>query len=111
MTLLDVLLRATPTLTTMTANVATTTTTAADKQGNVNSTGATTILTYTTSVLGSIDVPEKIVIVQDSLSYVESMSNEELNRLENLLLDQQLSFEIEGKQNNSEELPKVYTKK
>ena len=106
MTVLDALLSATPTLMTMTTNVVTTTTTSADQHGNINSAGATTMLSYTSTVLGNIDIPEKIIIVQDSLSYVEAIDDEQLNKLENLLLEKHINF---GTNDKSEDIPKVYT--
>ena len=75
---------------------------------------ATTLATiYTTGLsIGAsklVDIDKiKEKLVQDSFSYVESMNEEELNRLEEVLLAKTIEFENSPKE--EQEKPKIYTK-
>lgn len=108
MTVLELLLN--PMSTLMTTPMTTTTTTSADEHGNIASTGASTLTSYTTTTLGSIEVPEEIVAVHDSMAYVESMTDEELSKLEGLLIKKDLEFEIKDTNSGMNEFPKVFVK-
>ena len=70
---------------------------------------STTIACSVTTALNSIQVPDDIMIVRNAQSYVESMSTEELVRLEQLLDEKEFTFTIEDKM-TKEEPVKVYTK-
>lgn len=70
---------------------------------------STTIACSVTTALNHIQVPDNIMIVRDAQSYVESMSTEELVRLEQLLDEKELTFTIDDAA-RIEEPAKVYTK-
>lgn len=70
---------------------------------------STTICSVVTSYLDSIQVPTEIAIVHDTYSYVESMSEEELARANELIALKELDFEIPALEETNDN-PKIYTK-
>ena len=70
---------------------------------------STTICSVVTSYLDSIQVPTNIAMIRDTYSYVESMSEEELAKANELILSKELELEIPVSE-EIKETPKIYTK-
>lgn len=77
----------------------------ADKEGRI-----TTACLVASTILDSIKIPDNLLAVRDTYSYIESMSEDELAKASNLLFSKEQDFEI-LEQKILTESPKQYTKK
>lgn len=103
MTLLDLIIYNLPNTTTLLSELYSTGTSLEDDDLRT-----TAICTTITSLLDSINIPDEVMRVRDTYSYVESMTEEELSRANTLMSEKELEFTLE--EPLEEELPKVYKK-
>lgn len=87
-----------------------TTTMTISDEGNNDDLATTTAVSYvvTSIAANAYANQENVKVVQDTLVYVESMSEEELAQAERLIMSKELEFEIPS--NINEEKPKIYIK-
>lgn len=70
----------------------------------------TTIACSVSTALSHIQVPENLMFVRNAQSYVESMSDEELEEFSQMLNEQEFVFDETNVNKNIVEDAKVYTK-
>lgn len=111
MTLLESLITSMFDVITIGGELYTTSTCTLDGDGNLTPEGVTTLTCMTSTVLNNIEVSNHIVRVQDTIAYVESMSEEELEKFDELLAAKNLDIEKLGESvDQQQETPKVYKK-
>lgn len=85
-----------------------TTTSVQDEYGHVNDTGITTIATSVTSALDEIKLPSYQIQMKEATEYVQSLSDEELARFDQMLDGENIVIELDEKNSVEVEQPKVY---
>lgn len=95
MSLLDYLVRNFGRTSTICTELYLTTTSVQDANGNIDNAGITTIATSVTSALDDIIIPDAYAEMNDAVSYVESLSEDELVRFNQLLEENNLVIESE----------------
>lgn len=110
MTLLESLITSMCDVITIGGELYTTSTCTLDGDGNITPSGSTTLTCMTSTVLGNVEVSSEIVKVQDTIAYVESMSDEELAMLDENLSEKGLELEKIAESVEQQETPKVYKK-
>lgn len=103
MTLLDLIIYNLPNTTTVLSGLYSTGTSLEDD--NLRSTA---ICTTITALLDSINIPDEVMRVRDTYSYVESMTEEELSKANTLISEKEMELTLE--EPLEEALPKVYKK-
>lgn len=109
MTALDTLLQNSSSFLTVGLEGYTLTTCAIDEDKNITPLGTTTTTSLVSATLNKIEVNDNLLSVREAQSYVQSMSDEQLQAFDELLHEKELTFEIPDQ--IGKETEKIYIKK
>lgn len=107
MSLLDFLIANSGRTSTIFTELYLTTTSVQDGAGHIDDAGITTIATSVTSALDDITMPSAYAEMNDAVAYVESLSEDELTKFDQLLEEKGLVIESDS----SKEKPMTLSKK